>query len=135
MEAEHRHQVVGGQGGPRQAVEVGTHLGLQAKVLHGRGEQLGVGLAGPAVAVLVSLDLDQRRSPWADQPRDGPRVRVRLLELVRAPVHGKLGQLVAVPLPGHGRSQGRTGPLGHHPQRHHRILRQGTRLVLRRKAV
>ena len=48
---------------------------------------------GPAAAVLVGLDLHERRLRRAAQPRQRPRVRVGLLELVRGAVDHELGHL------------------------------------------
>lgn len=94
MEAEHRHQVVGRQGGGRHVVDVGAGRRIESELPHGRGEELSVGPPGFPVAVLVGLQPHARRLGPAPEPRDHPRVRIGLLALVDGPVDHELPELL-----------------------------------------
>ncbi len=90
MEAEERHQVDRGQGDAGELVDIGAIGRVEAEGDHGVGEEIGVGLAGTAVAVLVGLDLDDRGLRPAAEAGDGPGVGVRFLALVGRPVRREL---------------------------------------------
>ena len=95
VEPEQRHEVDGRQRRARDGVEVCAVRGVEPQRLHRPGEQRRVHAVGPATAVLVRLDLQQGCLRPARQPRDGPRVRVRLLEVVGGAVHDEFEELLA----------------------------------------
>jgi hypothetical protein len=95
VQAEQRHQVDGGEREARDVVEVGAVGGVEPEPGHRLGEQVRVDAVGAAAAVLVGLDLDHRGLRRAAQPRERPRVRVGLLELVGGAVDDELEQLRA----------------------------------------
>jgi hypothetical protein len=90
VEPEQRHQVHGGERRRRDHVEVGAVAVVEAHGIEDVGEQAGVDALGPAPAVLVGLDLHERRLRCARQPRDRPRMGIGLLELVGRAVHEEL---------------------------------------------
>ena len=93
---EEAQQVAGGQGGAGQEVDAVAVRAVQTGGLHRRGEELGVGRAGLAAAVLVELDLGVGRlAPSGLQPGEPDGVRVGLLELVGGPVDHELPELLA----------------------------------------
>ena len=74
---------------------MGAVLVVEPQRPQGAGEQLLVRCARHAAAVLVGLDLDERRlGPAHGQAGQRERVRVGLLELVGAAVHGELAEVV-----------------------------------------
>ena len=94
VKPEHRHEVDGCQRDGGDAVDVGAVAAVEAERVHRVGEQLGVDAPRVAAAVLVGLDLHQRRLRAAAQPRQRPRVRVGLLELVGRAVDDELEELL-----------------------------------------
>ncbi len=94
VQAEDAHRVVLREGVAGNPVEVGA---VGVVEIHGRKtarEHRGVDPVRPAAAVLVVLQLHQRRLDRIGQARDGPRVRVGLLEVVDAPLHQELAHLL-----------------------------------------
>ena len=77
-----------------QQVDVGAVARVEPERVHRVGEELRVDALGDAAAVLVGLDLHERRLRRAVQARQRPRVRVGLLELVRRAVDDELEHLL-----------------------------------------
>jgi hypothetical protein len=94
VKPEHRHEVDGCQRDGRNTVGVRAVAAVEAERVHRVGEQPRVDPPRIAAAVLVRLDLDQRRLRPAAEARQRPRVRVGLLELVRGPVDDELEELL-----------------------------------------
>jgi hypothetical protein len=76
------------------ASEVGAVAAVEAERLHRVREQARMLAPGAAAAVLVELHLDERHLRAPAQARNGERVRVGLLELVRRLVHEHVAELV-----------------------------------------
>ncbi len=98
VQAAERHQVHGRERDRGEPVDVGAVGRVEPDRRHRVGEQLRVDPLRPPAAVLVRLDLDERRLRPAAQPRQRPRVRIGLLELVGGAVDQELEHLVAVGL-------------------------------------
>ncbi len=93
VQAEQGDQVHAAQGDARDAIEVPAVGGCEPELAQGVGEQVGVHLSGPTVAVLLVLDLHHRRLRHAREPGDGEGVRIGLLQLVGRPVDGELPEV------------------------------------------
>ena len=87
VQAHQRHQVHGRQRHARDRVEIGAVGGVEPQASIASANSCAWMRSGFAAAVLVGLDLDERRLRRARQPRDRPRVRIGLLELVGGAVH------------------------------------------------
>ena len=94
VQAAQRHQVDGRERLRGDDVEVGAVARVEPERVHRVGEQLRVDALGAAAAVLVGLDLDQRRLRRSAEAGDRPGVRVGLLELVRRAVDDELLDLL-----------------------------------------
>ena len=110
VQAEEGHEVHGGQGHAGQVVDIRAVGRIEVEGDHRVGEEVGVGLAGPAVAVLVGLDLHDRRLGSPAEARQGPGVGVGLLALVGGAVDGELTELVEGAL--RLQEAGERGPVG-----------------------
>src|SRR5829696_245346 len=95
MESEEGHGVGPGQRDRGHLVEVVTVVVVQTHSPHAGGKQCRMHPVRPAAAILVGLDLHQRGLGAAGHPRDPPRVRVRLLEVIDRAVSQEFGVLHA----------------------------------------
>ena len=94
VKPEHRHEVDGCERDRGDAVDVRAVAAVEPERVHRVGEELRVDAPRVAAAVLVGLDLDQRGLRAAAEPRQRPRVRVGLLELVGGAVDHELDELL-----------------------------------------
>ena len=94
VQPEQRHEVDRRERHAGQRVDIRAVGAVEAERVHRLGEELRVDALGPTAAVLVGLDLDKRGLRRSGQPRDRPRVGVRLLELIRRAVHDELEHLL-----------------------------------------
>ncbi len=90
MQPEQGHEVHGREGDSRDAVEVRAVGRVEPEQPHRLTEQDRVHPVDVSSAVLIRLDLDQRGLGAAGDPRDDPRMRIGLLQVIGGTVDQEL---------------------------------------------